>query len=181
MHLALALIALQLVVRGLVRVAAIHRDDLILTGRSGSMSLLSRQILFDDHDGHFMPAAFLVAGIATRSRRTTGWWRADAARAPGAVVVARATAPADPRSPPGHPDPVGALSLLAADPPAFAWWAAGLNASPLHIGLAWVAGDAIRLCRTGSPRYAISGFLVFAVSLQFFEGVLSRLPLPRSR
>ena len=41
-------------------------DDLILAGRGGSLPLLSGDLLLYDHDGHLMPGAFLVAGIATR-------------------------------------------------------------------------------------------------------------------
>src|ERR1700723_2587105 len=41
-------------------------DDLILIGRAGTHGLLSPSYLFDDHDGHVMPAAFLVAGAITR-------------------------------------------------------------------------------------------------------------------
>ncbi len=37
-------------------------DDLILIGRAGTQGLLSPGYLFDDHDGHVMPGAFLVAG-----------------------------------------------------------------------------------------------------------------------
>ena len=160
-------------------------DDLILAGRSGSMSLLSSQFLFYDHDGHFMPAAFLVAGIATRVA-PYNWLVAALTllvlQALASLAVLRLLRLILGR----RPTILIPLVFYLFSPltlPAFAWWAAGLNALPLQIGLAWVAGDAIRLCRTGSARYAISGFLVFAVSLQFFEkAVLVRWwPLPRSR
>ena len=41
-------------------------DDLILIGKAGTQGLLSPSYLFDDHDGHLMPAAFLVAGAIIR-------------------------------------------------------------------------------------------------------------------
>src|SRR6202011_2740085 len=41
-------------------------DDLILTGRAGTQNLLSPGYLFDDHDGHVMPGAFVIAGGITR-------------------------------------------------------------------------------------------------------------------
>ena len=53
--------------------------------------------------------------------------------------------------------------------PAFAWWSAALNALPLQIALAWVAGDALLLVRTGRRRYAVSGCGVLLVALLFFE------------
>ncbi|MBP1160436.1 hypothetical protein ABIC28_004963 [Rhodococcus sp. PvR044] len=172
MQIALALIALQLVVRGLVLSRGyFYWDDLILTGRSGSMSLLSSQFLFYDHDGHFMPAAFLVAGIATRLAPYN--WPVAALmllvlQALASLAVLRLLRLILGRRP-AILIPLVFYLFSPLTLPAFAWWAAGLNALPLQIGLAWVAGDAIRLCRTGSARYAISGFLVFAVSLQFFE------------
>ena len=64
---AAALIALQLVIRAVLAFSGyFYWDDLILTGRAGTQSLLSPSYLFDDHDGHVMPAAFLVAGGITR-------------------------------------------------------------------------------------------------------------------
>ncbi|SEL25907.1 hypothetical protein SAMN05444583_107117 [Rhodococcus maanshanensis] len=172
LQIAFALIGLQLVVRGLVLSRGyFYWDDLILTGRSGSMSLLSPQFLFYDHDGHFMPAAFLVAGIATRLAPYN--WLVPALillvlQALASLALLRLLLLILGR----RPAVLVPLVFYLFSPltlPAFAWWAAGLNALPLQIGLAWVAGDAIRLCRTGSARYAISGFLVFAASLQFFE------------
>lgn len=53
--------------------------------------------------------------------------------------------------------------------PAFAWWSASLNALPLQFALAWVAGDAVLLVRSGRRRYAVSGCLVLLVALLFFE------------
>src|SRR4051812_40788309 len=64
---AAALIAVQLVVRAVLAWQGyFYWDDLILTGRAGTQALLSPSYLFDDHDGHVMPAAFLVAGAITR-------------------------------------------------------------------------------------------------------------------
>ncbi|MFC7448169.1 hypothetical protein [Rhodococcus daqingensis] len=172
LQIALALIALQLVVRAVVLSRGyFYWDDLILTGRSGSLSLLSSEFLFYDHDGHFMPAAFLAAGLATRLAPYD--WLVPALmllvlQALASLALLRLLRLILGR----RPVILIPLVFYLFSPltlPAFAWWAAGLNALPLQIGLAWVTGDAIRLCRTGSARHAISGFLVFAVSLQFFE------------
>src|SRR5687768_17516894 len=67
LHLALGLIAGSLLVRSWVAARSdFYWDDLILSGRGGSLPLLSADLLVYDHDGHLMPGAFLVAGIATR-------------------------------------------------------------------------------------------------------------------
>ncbi|MFD4183943.1 hypothetical protein, partial [Rhodococcus sp. NPDC058514] len=172
LQVACALIALQLAVRGVVLSRGyFYWDDLILAGRSGSMPLLSSEFLFYDHDGHFMPAAFLAAGIATRL--APYHWLVPALmllalQALASLAVLRLLLLILGR----RPVILIPLVFYLFSPltlPAFAWWAAGLNALPLQIGLAWVTGDAIRLCRTGRARYAISGVLVFAASLQFFE------------
>jgi hypothetical protein len=64
---AAVLIAVQLLIRGVLAFRDyLYWDDLILVGRAGTHSLLSPSFLFDDHDGHVMPAAFLVAGAVTR-------------------------------------------------------------------------------------------------------------------
>src|SRR5260221_363993 len=64
---AAVLIAMQLVIRAVLAFGGyFYWDDLILVGRAGTHGLLSPSYLFDDHDGHVMPAAFLVAGAITR-------------------------------------------------------------------------------------------------------------------
>lgn len=45
-------------------------------GRAGTQDLLSPSYLFDDHDGHVMPGAFLVAGLITRAAPLVWAWPA---------------------------------------------------------------------------------------------------------
>ena len=79
---AVALIALQLVRRAVLAFGGyFYWDDLILVGRAGTQSLLSPAYLFDDHDGHVMPGAFLVAGghhpagaVGLVLARPSAWW-----------------------------------------------------------------------------------------------------------
>src|SRR5918994_4712096 len=64
---AAVLITVQLVLRAVLAFQGyFYWDDLILVGRAGTQGLLSPGYLFDDHDGHVMPGAFLVAGGITR-------------------------------------------------------------------------------------------------------------------
>jgi hypothetical protein len=169
---AAALIAVQLVVRAVLAFRGyFYWDDLILTGRAGTQSLLSPAYLFDDHDGHVMPGAFLVAGGITRIAPLN--WIVPAIslvvmqllaslallRALHVIVGWR---------------PVLLLPLTFAlftplSVPAFAWWAAALNSLPMLAALAWVCGDAVLLVRTGNQRYAVSGLLVYVGGLLFFE------------
>lgn len=146
-------------------------DDLILIGRAGTQSLLSPAYLFDDHDGHVMPAAFLVAGGITRFA-PLNWVGAAISmlvlQALASLALLRAL----------HVilgwRPVLLLPLIFAlftplAVPGFAWWAAALNSLPMLAALAWVCGDAILFLRTGNRRYAATGVLVFVGGLLFFE------------
>jgi hypothetical protein len=169
---AAALIVVQLGIRAVLAFRGyFYWDDLILVGKAGTEGLLSPSYLFDDHDGHVMPAAFLVAGAITRLAPLD--WTLPAI----SLVVLQL---------------VASLALLRAlyvilgwrwvllipltfalftplGVPGFAWWAAALNALPMLAALAWVAGDAILLVRTGSQRYALTGVLVYFGGLLFFE------------
>lgn len=169
---AVGLIAAQLVVRTVLAFGGYYYwDDLILVGRAGTHDLLSWQYLFDDHDGHVMPAAFLVAGVITHLA-PFNW----AGPALSLVVLQLLVSLALLRT--LHVilgwRPVLLLPLIFAlftplAVPGFAWWAAGLNSLPMLAALAWVCGDAILLVRTGRARYAVTGTLVFFGGLLFFE------------
>ncbi len=169
---AFCLIAFQLIVRGAVLAHSyFYWDDLILTGRAGSYSLWSAELLLHDHDGHFMPLAFAVSWLVTASAPLN--WTAAAAvslllQVAAAGAVLRLLLVLLGRRPalliPLAFYLFGPLTL-----PAFAWWSAALNALPLQFALAWGAADAVLLDRTGRRRYAISGVVVAAVALLFFE------------
>jgi hypothetical protein len=169
---AVALIAVQLLIRSVLALGGdFYWDDLILVGRAGTNSLLSAQYLFDDHDGHVMPGAFLLAGAITRLA-PLDWFApalslvllqllASAALLRGLQVILG-----------WRPVLLIPLTFALFTPltvPGFAWWAAGLNSLPMLAALAWVCGDAIMLVRTGNRRYAWTGVLVYLGALLFFE------------
>ncbi|SPM40018.1 transmembrane protein, partial [Mycobacterium numidiamassiliense] len=169
---AAALIAVQLGIRAVLAFGGyFYWDDLILVGKAGTEGLLSPSYLFDDHDGHVMPGAFLVAGVITRLAPLD--WTGPAI----SLVVLQLLA---------------SLALLRAlwvilgwrwvllipltfalftplGVPGFAWWAAALNSLPMLAALAWVCADAILLVRTANLRYAATGVLVYFGGLLFFE------------
>jgi hypothetical protein len=169
---AAALIAVQLMIRGVLAFEGyFYWDDLILIGKAGTHVLLSPSYLFDDHDGHVMPAAFLIGGAVVRLVPLD--WTGPAI----SLVVLQLLA---------------SLALLRAlyvilgwrwvllipltfalftplGVPGFAWWAAALNSLPMLAALAWVCADAILLVRTGNQRYAVTGVLVYFAGLLFFE------------
>lgn len=170
--LAVISIAAQLMVRsGVLAAGNFYWDDLILIGRGSTFPLFSNELLLYDHDGHFMPGAFFVAALATKIAPLQ-WF-------PPALTIIALQAAASwavlrlLRKILGD-NPVLLLPLIfylfgPLTLPSFSWWAAALNSLPLQLGLAWVAGDAIELVRTGRRRYVVSGALVTATSLLFFE------------
>src|ERR1700744_3882973 len=169
---AAALVTAQLAIRAVLAFDGyFYWDDLILVGKAGTQGLLSPSYLFDDHDGHVMPGAFLVAGVITRLAPLN--WTGPAI----SLVVLQLLA---------------SLALLRAlwvilgrrwvllvpltfalftplAVPGFAWWAAALNSLPMLAALAWVCADAILLVRTRDQRYVVTGVLVYLGGLVFFE------------
>ncbi|WP_369830777.1 hypothetical protein [Mycobacterium sp. 1245805.9] len=172
MAVAAALVVAQLGVRAVLAFGGyFYWDDLILIGKAGTQGLLSPSYLFDDHDGHVMPAAFLLAGALIRLAPLD--WTGPAI----SLLVLQLLA---------------SLALLRAlyvilgwrwvlllpltfalftplAVPGFAWWAAALNSLPMLAALAWVCADAILLVRTGNRRYALTGVLAYLGGLLFFE------------
>ncbi|MCB0924317.1 MAG: hypothetical protein KDB50_07210 [Mycobacterium sp.] len=169
---AVALIVCQLGVRAVLAFSGyFYWDDLIIVGRAGTIPLLSLDYLFTDHDGHVMPAAFLLGGGITRLAPLVWTWPAVSLlvlQLVASLALLRAL----------HVilgwRPVLLVPLVFAlftplTVPAFAWWAAALNYLPLLAALAWVTADAILLVRTGNRRYAATGLLAYLGGLLFFE------------
>jgi hypothetical protein len=169
---AAALIALQLAIRAVLAFGGyFYWDDLILTGRAGTQSLLSAAYLFDDHDGHVMPAAFFVAGGITRLA-PLNWIGPALSLVVLQLVASIALLRALHVILGWRPVLLIPLTFALFTPlgvPAFAWWAAALNALPMIAALAWVCADAILLVRTGARRYAVSAVGVYVLGLLFFE------------
>ncbi len=169
---AAALIAAQLGIRAVLAFGGyFYWDDLILVGKAGTHNLLSPSYLFDDHDGHVMPAAFLVAGTIIRLAPLDWTWPAVSLLVLQ-VLASLALLRALYVILGWRPVLLIPLTFALFTPlavPGFAWWAAALNSLPMLAALAWVCADAILLLRTGNQRYAATGVLVYFVGLLFFE------------
>jgi hypothetical protein len=169
---AAALIAVQLVVRVVLAFDGyFYWDDLILIGRAGTQNLLSAEYLFDDHDGHVMPGAFLVAGAITRIAPLQ-WFLPAISLIVLQLLVSLALLRALHVILGWRPVLLIPLTFALFTPlavPGFAWWAAALNSLPMLAALSWVCGDAVLLVRTGNQRYAVTGLLVYFGGLLFFE------------
>lgn len=169
---AAALIGLHLVVRAVIAFGGyFYWDDLILVGRAGTQPLLSVSYLFTDHDGHVMPAAFLLGGLITRAAPLVWTWPA-VSLVLLQLIASLALLRALQVILGWRPVLLVPLCFALFTPlavPAFAWWAAALNYLPMLAALSWVCADAILLVRTGNRRYAVTAVLAFAGGLLFFE------------
>lgn len=169
---AVALIAAQLGIRAALAFGGyFYWDDLILVGKAGTHNLLSPSYLFDDHDGHVMPGAFLVAGVIIRLA-PLDWTGPAISLLVLQLLASLALLRALHVILGWRPALLIPLTFALFTPlavPGFAWWAAALNSLPMLAALAWVCADAILLIRTGNRRYAVTGALVYVGGLLFFE------------
>jgi hypothetical protein len=169
---AATLVIVQLAIRAVLAFGGyFYWDDLILIGRAGTHGLLSPSYLFDDHDGHVMPGAFLLAGAIIRVAPLD--WVGPAI---SLVVLQLLASLALLRTlyvilgwRPVLLLPLTFALFTPLGVPGFAWWAAALNSLPMLAALAWACGDAILLVRTGNQRYAATGVLAYFGGLLFFE------------
>lgn len=195
---AIVLIVAHLVVRAwLVATGNFYWDDLILIGRASTLPLWSWDYLGQSHDGHFMPAAFLVAGLSTLAA-PVNWvipavtlvvLQALASLSVWRMIRVVGSAAGGDRA--GRRRPaleVGALAALAfylftpLTVPAYIWWAAGLNSLPMQAAMAWIVADAVLLCTGRVPESSrrlvvIRSTVIFVVALAFFEKSLFILPV----
>ncbi len=169
---AIVLIAVQLVIRTILAFRGyFYWDDLILVGRAGTQNLFSPTYLFDDHDGHVMPGAFLVAG-AISHLAPLNWIGPAISLVVLQLLASLALLRALHVILGWRPVLLIPLTFALFTPlgiPGFAWWAAALNSLPMLAAMAWVCADAILLVRTGKQRYAVTALLVFFGGLLFFE------------
>lgn len=166
------LIALQLAVRAVLAFRGyFYWDDLILTGRAGTQNIFSTSYLFDDHDGHVMPAAFLLAGGITRLA-PLNWIGPAISLVVLQLLASLALVRALCVILGWRPVLLLPLTFALFTPlavPGYAWWAAALNSLPMLAAMAWASADAILLVRTGNQRYAATALLAYFVGLLFFE------------
>jgi hypothetical protein len=169
---AAVLIAASLVVRAVLAFRGyFYWDDLILIGRAGTQSIMSPSYLFDDHDGHVMPGAFLVAGAITRLA-PLNWTGPALSLVLMQLVASVALLRALYVILGWRPVLLLPLTFALFTPlgiPGYAWWAAALNSLPMLAAMAWACADAILLIRTGKQRYAVTALAAYVGGLLFFE------------
>ncbi|MGJ0119504.1 hypothetical protein ACQ7HM_09895 [Williamsia sp. MIQD14] len=173
-------------------------DDLILSARAGTHGFLAPSLLFDDHDGHLMPAAMALVDTVT-AVAPLSWPVAAATLLLGQLVATASVARMVVVVAGWRPAALVALAFYLLTPmavPSFAWWASGLNNLPMQAAMAWVVTDVVLLTRdragaaSGGPRspaiesppvgsrtIVVRSTVVFAVALAFFEKSALILPV----
>ncbi|BDD81142.1 hypothetical protein TPB0596_09050 [Tsukamurella pulmonis] len=170
---AAVLIVGQLVVRGFVLARGnFYWDDVAFIGRA-SRPLTDLGAWFVDYDGHFMPGTLFTAAAITKVAPLS--WPAAAAsllvlQALASLATLRALVVIAGRRPvvlvPFVFFLFSPLTLTA-----MAWWASGLNALPLQIGLAVVIAETVRYLR-GHRLSGVYAVLALLATLLFFEKAL---------
>ncbi|MCR5978452.1 hypothetical protein GDN83_12070 [Gordonia jinghuaiqii] len=183
---AVSLIVGQLIIRGVLAVTGnFYWDDLVLIAQASSNPIISWDYLGHSHDGHFMPAAFLVAGVTTWLA-PLNWTLAAVTlivlQALASVAVWRMIRVLAPQARGGALVALGLYLFSPMTVPAFAWWSAGLNTLPMQAAMAWIVADAVRLGRGDvdpSRRRAVwlRSTVVFVIALAFFEKSLFIFPV----
>ncbi|MGB6246977.1 hypothetical protein [Gordonia sp. (in: high G+C Gram-positive bacteria)] len=183
---ALALIAAQLVVRTvLVAAGDFYWDDLILIGRASSHSILSWDYLGYSHDGHFMPAAFLVAGVSTLIAPVQ-WWLPAATlvvlQALASLAVWRMIRIIAPKARGAALATLAFYLFVPMTVAAYIWWSAGLNTLPMQAAMAFIVGNVVLLVRgrldeARRRRLVVASVAAFVVALLFFEKSLFIVPV----
>ncbi|WP_019200742.1 hypothetical protein [Tsukamurella sp. 1534] len=167
------LILLQLVLRGYVLARGnFYWDDVAFLGRA-SRPLGDLDAWFTDYDGHLMPGTLVTAAALTKAAPLS--WPVAA----GSLLLLQAVASLT---------TLRALVIVAGRRPmvlvplvfvlfspltltAMAWWASGLNALPLQIGLAIAVAETVRYVR-GNRLSLLWAMLGFVGALLFFEKAL---------
>lgn len=181
---ATVLIVAQLVVRAvLVARGDFYWDDLILIGQASSHSILSWDYLGNSHDGHFMPAAFLVAGLTTVVAPVQ-WWLPAATlvvlQLIASLAVWRMLRVLAPNSRTGVLIALAFYLFVPMTVSSYVWWAAGLNTLPMQAAMAFVVANAVLLvrgARTDRRFLTLTSVAAFVVALASFEKSLFILPV----
>ena len=184
--LAAALIVAQTIVRAwLVIRGDFYGDDLLLIGQASTHDTLSWAFLGQNHDGHLMPGAYLVAALSTHIAPLQWWLSAVTLmvlQVVASLAVWRAIRIIAPNARGGALAALAFYLFVPMTVTAYAWWAAGLNTLPFQAALAWVVGSAVVLVRdepTGPrrTRLIVGAVAAFVVGLVFFEKSLVILPV----
>ena len=148
----------------------LYWDDFILQGQAARLGLTS-DLLLNNHDGHVMPATYLVVWLIQEAAGLN-YALVAVTMLLGEVALVVAAVLAFTTLLGRRVETVVALAVLLLAPimmPALTWWAAALTIVPLATCALFATVTHVRYLQTGSRAALVSTFILVAVALSFFE------------
>ena len=148
----------------------LYWDDFILQGQAARLGLTS-DLLLNNHDGHVMPATYLVVWLIQEAAGLN-YALVAGTMLLGEVALVVAAVLAFTTLLGRRVETVVALAVLLLAPimmPALTWWAAALTIVPLATCALFATVTHVRYLQTGSRAALVSTFILVAVALSFFE------------
>ena len=148
----------------------LYWDDFILQGQAARLGL-STDLLLNNHDGHVMPATYLVVWVV-QEISGLDYALVAASMLLGEIVLIAAAITGF-RALLGRSVPtIVALGVFLLSPimlPGLTWWSAALTLVPLMSCALFATATHVRYLRTGSRSALITTFALVVVALCFFE------------
>ncbi|MCB0920727.1 MAG: hypothetical protein KDC08_02810 [Actinobacteria bacterium] len=148
----------------------LYWDDFILQGQAARLGLTS-DLLLNNHDGHVMPATYLVVWLIQEAAGLN-YALVAGTMLLGEVALVVAAVLAFTTLLGRRVETVVAVAVLLLAPimmPALTWWAAALTIVPLATCALFATVTHVRYLQTGSRAALVSTFILVAVALSFFE------------
>lgn len=148
----------------------LYWDDFILQGQAARLGL-STDLLLNNHDGHVMPATYLVVWLL-QDLSGLDYGLVAASMLVGQVLLVVAAVLSF-RALLGRGAPgVVALAVFLLSPimlPGFTWWSAALTLTPMLTCMLFATVAQVHHLRTGSRGALITTYALAVVGLAFFE------------
>jgi hypothetical protein len=148
----------------------LYWDDFILQGQAARLGLTS-DLLLNNHDGHVMPATYLVVWLIQEAAGLNyGLVAVTMLLGEAALIVAAVLAFTTLLG--RRIETVVALAVFLLAPimmPALTWWAAALTIVPLMTCALFATVTLVNYLQSGSRAALVTTFALVAVALAFFE------------
>ena len=164
-------VGVHMVLWGIVMLGGwLYWDDFILQGQAARLGLTS-DLLLNNHDGHVMPATYLVVWLIQEAAGMN-YALVAGTMLLGEIALIVAAVVAFTALLGRRVETVVALAVFLLAPimmPALTWWAAALTIVPLATCALFATVAHVRYLQNGSRAALVTTFALVAVALSFFE------------
>ena len=164
-------VGVHMVLWGIVMLGGwLYWDDFILQGQAARLGLTS-DLLLNNHDGHVMPATYLVVWLIQEAAGLN-YALVAGTMLLGEIALIVAAVVAFTALLGRRVETVVALAVFLLAPimmPALTWWAAALTIVPLATCALFATVAHVRYLQNGSRAALVTTFALVAVALSFFE------------